>query len=59
MYKTSYQRELSDAIGKVLPSSFFSHWPVRGGTQLTPQRLTWVAAMMAWDEGQTADRRCL
>ena len=35
----------------------FSHWPVRGGTQWTPQRLTWVAAMMAWDEGQTLDSR--
>ena len=35
----------------------FSHWPVRGGTQWTPQRLTWVAAMMAWDEGQTLDLR--
>ena len=35
----------------------FSHWPVRGGTQWTPQRLTWVASMMAWDEGQTLDSR--
>lgn len=35
----------------------FSHWSVRGGTQWTPQRLTWVAAMMAWDEGQTLDAR--
>jgi len=35
----------------------FSHWPVRGGTQWTPQQLTWVAAMMAWDEGQTLDSR--
>jgi hypothetical protein len=35
----------------------FSHWPVRGGTLWTPQRLTWVAAMMAWDEGQTLDLR--
>ena len=30
---------------------------MRGGTQWTPQRLTWVAAMMAWDEGQTLDSR--
>jgi len=35
----------------------FSHWPVRGGAQWTPQRLTWVAALMAWDEGQTLDSR--
>ena len=35
----------------------FSHWTVRGGTQWTPQRLTWVASMMAWDEGQTLDAR--
>jgi hypothetical protein len=35
----------------------FSHWPVRGGTQWTPQRLTWVASMMAWDEGQTLGSR--
>lgn len=35
----------------------FSHWSVRGGTRWTPQRLAWVAAMMAWDEGQTLDAR--
>jgi len=35
----------------------FSHWQVRGGTQWTPQRLTWAAAMMAWDEGQTLGSR--
>jgi hypothetical protein len=35
----------------------FSHWRVRGGTRWTPQRLTWVAAMMAWDEGQTMESR--
>ena len=35
----------------------FSHWPVRRGTLWTPQRLTWVASMMAWDEGQTLDAR--
>ena len=48
------------AIGRhwwVLTQRVFSHWPVRGGTQWTPQRLTWVAAMMAWDEGQTLDAR--
>lgn len=35
----------------------FSHWSVRRGTLWTPQRLTWVASMMAWDEGQTLDAR--
>lgn len=35
----------------------FSHWSVRRGTLWTPQRLTWVAAMMTWDEGQTLDAR--
>jgi hypothetical protein len=39
------------------PQRVFSHWPVRGGTRWTPQRLAWVAAMMAWDEGQTLDVR--
>ena len=57
MRRTSYQGELLDAIGGFLPSGFFSHWPVRGGTQWTPQRLTWVAALMAWDEGQTLNAR--
>jgi hypothetical protein len=41
----------------ILAQRVFSHWPVRGGTQWTPQRLTWVATMMAWDEGQTLDSR--
>jgi len=41
----------------ILAQRVFSHWPVRGGTLWTPQRLTWVAAMMAWDEGQTLDAR--
>ena len=57
MCGASYQRELLDAIGGVPAQRVFSHWPVRGGTQWTPQRLTWVAAMMAWDEGQTLDSR--
>ena len=41
----------------VLTQRVFSHWPVRSGTQWTPQRLTWVAALMAWDEGQTLTAR--
>lgn len=41
----------------VLAQRVFSHWPVRGGTLWTPQRVTWVASMMAWDEGQTLDAR--
>jgi len=35
----------------------FSQWSVRGGSRWTPQRLAWVASMMAWDEGQTLDAR--
>jgi hypothetical protein len=30
---------------------------VRRGTRWTPQRLAWVAGMMAWDEGQTLEAR--
>jgi len=42
---------------EISAQQLFSHWRVRGGTQWTPQRLTWVAAMMAWDEGQTMESR--
>jgi hypothetical protein len=35
----------------------FSHWPVRSGVRWTPQRLTWTAMTMAWDEGQTMQAR--
>ena len=52
---------LSIAVGRRHPNlpaqQLFSHLPVRGNTDWTPQRLTWVGAFMGWDEGQTLATR--
>jgi hypothetical protein len=50
-------QQLADAMRMFVPSSFFAHLPVSGHTDWTPQRLTWVAMLMAWDEGQTLGTR--
>src|SRR4051812_37815492 len=52
---------LSTAVARRPPNApaepLFSHLPVRGNTDWTPQRLTWVGACMGWDEGQTLAAR--
>jgi hypothetical protein len=55
------QNILSEGVGgcywEVPTQRVFSRWPVQGAARWTPQRLTWVASMMAWDEGQTLRSR--
>jgi hypothetical protein len=48
---------LKDAIGKWLPGQFFSHWPVVAGSKWSPQRVVWVALLMAWSAEQTLQAR--
>jgi hypothetical protein len=48
---------LKDAIGEWLPGQFFSHWPVAAGSKWSPQRLVWVALLMAWSAEQTLQAR--
>ena len=53
----SYRRLLGDAIRKVFPAQLFSQWSLRQGLSWTPQRLVWVALLIAWSAEQTlADR---
>lgn len=37
--------------------AFSPHIPAHAGASWTPQRLAWVATLMAWDEGQTLTAR--
>lgn len=52
---------LSGAVGAgyagVCSQQLFSHLPIRSNLQWTPQRLAWLAVLMAWDEGQTLEAR--
>jgi len=41
----------------ILAQRVFSRFPLHGAARWRPQRLTWVALMMAWDEGQTLTAR--
>src|SRR5262245_19464985 len=53
----SYRQALADAIRQGLPAPFFARWPLRRGPPWTPQRISWVALLMAWSAEQTlADR---
>jgi len=47
---------LKDAIGKLLPGSFFSRWRV-AGSKWSPLRLFWVAILMVWSAEQTLQAR--
>src|SRR3954463_4146489 len=54
---SSYRSALVDGIRKCVPSGFFGQWAVRRGVLWTPQRLVWMAMLMAWSAEQTlADR---
>jgi hypothetical protein len=53
----SYRHGLRDAIGKWLPGQFFSHWSVVAGVKWRPQRLFWMAILMAWSAETTLQAR--
>ena len=46
-----------EAIRRWLPCPFFARWPLRRGLLWTPQRLVWVALLMAWSAEQTLAER--
>ena len=50
---SSYPEQLAEAIRQFLPSHLFCRLPVPDRVDWTPQRLTWVSLLLAWDEGQT------
>jgi hypothetical protein len=54
---SSYLRQLAQAIRESVPGPFFARIPLGRASRWTPQRVAWVALMMAWDEGQTLDAR--
>jgi hypothetical protein len=54
---SSYRQALVVAIRQWLPATFFAQWSLRAGLLWTPQRLAWLALLMAWSAEQTlADR---
>ena len=53
----SYPEQLDRAMREFLPPAFFSHLPAPSAARWTPQRLAYVASVMAWDEGQTLTAR--
>jgi hypothetical protein len=55
--RSSYRHALKDAIGEWLPGQFFSHWSVTAGSRWSPQRLVWLAILMAWSAEQTLQER--
>ena len=54
---SSYRAGLIGAIREWLPTQFFSRWKLRGGVAWTPQRLVWMALLMAWSAEQTLTER--
>jgi hypothetical protein len=54
---SSYRHGLVEAIRRWLPAPSFARWPLRGGLLWTPQRLVWVALLMAWSAEQTLAER--
>jgi hypothetical protein len=52
-----YRSPLRQAIQVWLPAAFFARWPLRRGLFWTPQRLVWVALLMAWSAEQTLAER--
>jgi hypothetical protein len=53
----SYPEQLDQTMRVFLPPAFFAHIPVHSAVSWTPQRLAWVALIMAWDEGPTLTAR--
>jgi Transposase DDE domain len=53
----SYLQQLGEAIREFLPTHSFNQIPVGQATFWKPQRVTWVALLMAWGEGQTLGAR--
>lgn len=53
----SYRQSLTEAIRTWLPHGLFSRWPLRRGLLLRPQRLVWLALLMAWSAEQTLAER--
>jgi hypothetical protein len=54
---SSYRPPLGEAIRRWLPCQFFARWSLRRGLLWTPQRLVWVALLMAWSAEQTLAER--
>jgi IS4 transposase len=55
--RLSYRDSLRHAIRGLFPAAFFSQFPVRKRLTWTPQRIFWVAVLMAYSAEQTlADR---
>ena len=55
--KASSRQDLVAAIRQWLPTQFFAQWPLRRGLLWTPQRLVWLALLMAWSSEQTLGER--
>jgi len=55
--RPSYLQQLAAAIRESLPSHLFTRIPLGRAARWAPQRLAWVALMMAWDDGQTLAAR--
>ncbi len=53
----AYRPGLKDAIGKWFPGRFFSRWAVTAGSKWSPQRVFWMAILMAWSAEQTLQAR--
>jgi hypothetical protein len=54
---SSYLQQLGEAIREFLPSHSFNRIPVGRAICWKPQRIAWIALLMAWDEGQTLGTR--
>ena len=54
---SSYSHPLVEAIRRWLPCQCFARWPLRRGLLWTPQRIVWVALLMAWSAEQTLAER--
>jgi hypothetical protein len=50
-------RALVEAVCLWIPVPFFAQWALRRGLLWTPQRLFWVALLMAWSAEQTLTER--
>jgi hypothetical protein len=58
MKRTScYRGDLVEAIRKYLPFQFFSQWTLIKGLSWTPQRIVWMALLMAYSAEQTLGSR--
>jgi hypothetical protein len=53
----SQRGSLVEAIQQWLPPQFFAPWSLRDGLFWTPQRLVWMALLMAWSAEQTLAER--